>query len=140
MRRFSRITLAVALLTALGGFGGCWSGDRAAKAIELDALPGLSAVEYDGYWLRIKRPSGVQDGLALVVNSVAVNDATLQLGERFSMFDGLHHGVTYQLLVVGDERLVFKRREVIDGRSVGESLRTTEDVVAVRPYKLRDRE
>lgn len=119
---------------------GCGSGDRRSPAIELDAVPGLSIVEYDGLDLRIKCSPHGRQGLALVVNGAAVHEAALRVGDKFTFVTDPYHSITYQVLLASEERIALKRRKVTDRRAFGDPLRTTEDVVAVKPYNLEDSE
>ncbi len=116
---------------------GCHGGRPAVRARELAAIPGLSVVERDGLFLRIKRAGGA-GSVRLEVAGREVGEAELRVGDRFSVVDAAGGQTVYRIMIAGDDRVVLKRVRTIDRLATGGRLRTTEDVVAVSPYNLEE--
>jgi hypothetical protein len=117
---------------------GCRAGDRHKSAVELAALSGISVLEFDGVFLRIKRASSDATGLSLVVGGSAVDEAELRVGDQFLLTDGQGVNETYQVILASEERITLRREQVFDRRSTREGIRNAQDVVALTPYNLED--
>jgi hypothetical protein len=130
--RFSLLPLVVAAVH------GCQAADRHKSAVELAALSGISVLEFDGVFLRIKRASSDATGLSLVIGGSTVDEAELRVGDQFLLTDGQAVHQTYQLLLASEERITLRREQVFDRRATREGIRTVQDVIALRPYNLED--
>lgn len=128
--RWRRLAAACILLA---GCAGCHSGRQTVRARELAAIPGLSVVERDDTFLRIKQ---ADTGGRLRVAGREVDEAELRAGDRFTLVDDAGRPVAYRILIVREDRVVLKRTRSIDRTATGGGVRTTEDVVAVSPYNL----
>lgn len=118
---------------------GCRWGDRRRRPERLEVLRGLSVLEFDGFYVNVKRDSDAAD-LLLVVGGQAVEQAGLRQGEHFVLTDGGDVYTTYQVLLADYERITLKRRRTFDRRASREGVREVADVVVVTPYNLEEPE
>lgn len=132
--RFSLLPLVVAAVH------GCRAGNRYKSAVELAALSGISVLEFDGVFTRIKRASSDATGLSLVIDGSTVDEAELRVGDQFLLTDGQGVNETYQLLLASEERITLRRERVFDRRATREGIRNAQDLIALRPYNLEDTE
>lgn len=129
--RTTLILLGGAIL--LSQFGCQWS-DRRGKVEELVVLPGLSICETEEVFLNIKRDSAHPAGLLLFVDDREAVDARLRRGDQFVLSNGRDYAEWYRVLLLEEDRIVLKRREVYDPGDVRAGVRTVERVIAVKPY------
>jgi hypothetical protein len=138
MKGASRLRDVLLLSLVICALNGCHWGGPHAKTKEVSVLHGLSTLDFDGVLLRLKRDTADVTGLVLIVAGQATNEAALRPGDRFTLTDGRGVYETYQLLVVGPERVMLKRQISVDRRASGAGIRTVEDVIAVTPYDLHE--
>jgi hypothetical protein len=131
------LTGSAVLLAAAAASPGCRWGDRDPNVKETSVVDGVSVLEYNGLHVYVKRAADAP-GLYLVVNSRVVDHVQLHVGDGFVITDGQRAHQAYHLLAAGDDRLVFKREEMVDRRAAREGIRTVESVIAVPPYNLED--
>ncbi len=132
MRTAGRTSLAL-LLTAAGALATAGCAPRARPALELDAVEGLTVVEYDGLLLHVR--ADTRRATLLVAGQPAAQ-ADLRPGERFTLLLAGHEPVVYQLLLASEQRATFKRIVRRDATAAGGPLETSQDVVAVSTYNF----
>lgn len=140
MKRTLPLLLCCPLPLVVTAVQGCRTGERHKSAVELAALSGISVLDFDGVFLRIKRASSDATGLSLVVGGSTVDEAELRVGDRFLLTDDQAVHETYQLLLASEERITLRREQVFDRRARREGIRTVQDLIVLTPYNLEDRD
>ena len=132
-----RNILLVCLCTSMSAeLCGCQWGERRGEVKENEVLPGLSVCEVDDVFLTIRLQTKDSAGFYLFVNNLQMEEARLRVGEQFVLSNGNDYAEWYRVILLQDDRIVLKRTEVHGPEANRKGLRTTETVIAVKPYNL----